>query len=78
MPLEGLCPLTHFSRGSQGARRIFFSDLEVSEPSSLLENLPKSIDFLRIVKKKTGFESEKPTVDLNGPDGPGALDASRL
>ncbi|KAB0370901.1 hypothetical protein FD755_017310 [Muntiacus reevesi] len=36
------------------------SELEVSEPSSLLENLPKSIDFLRIVKK-TGFESEKPT-----------------
>ena len=27
------------------------SELEVSEPSSLLENLPKSIDFLRTVKK---------------------------
>ena len=27
------------------------SELEVSEPSSLLENLPKSVDFLRTVKK---------------------------
>lgn len=54
------------------------SGLEVSEPSSLLENLSKSTNFLRIVKKKTGFEPEKQIVDLNGPDGPGALDASRL